>query len=112
MSIEILEDAYGKPVDEVFGYLDREPLAAASIAQVHKAELPDGSEVVVKVLRPGVQEKIERDLEVMRAIARLADRYWEHGKRLKPPRWTCVVKSIPISCRLRRPNPIFPRRRP
>ena len=82
--IGILEGAYGKPVDEVFAYLDREPLAAASIAQVHKAELPDGSEVVVKVLRPGVQEKIERDLEVMQAIARLADKYWEHGKRLKP----------------------------
>ena len=82
--IEILEGAYGKPVDDVFKYLDREPLAAASIAQVHKAELPDDTEVVVKVLRPGVEEKIERDLEVMRAVARLADKYWEHGKRLKP----------------------------
>ena len=82
--IEILEGAYGEPVDDVFKYLDREPLAAASIAQVHKAELPDGTEVVVKVLRPGVEEKIDRDLEVMRALARLADKYWEHGKRLKP----------------------------
>ena len=82
--IEILEDAYGKPVDDVFAYLDREPLAAASIAQVHKADLPDGTEVVVKVLRPGVQERIERDLEVMQVIAQLADRYWEHGKRLRP----------------------------
>ena len=82
--VEILEDAYDKPVDEVFAYLDREPLAAASIAQVHKAELPDGTEVVVKVLRPGVQDRIECDLEVMQAIAQLADRYWEHGKRLKP----------------------------
>jgi len=82
--VEILEGAYGQPVDEVFKHLDREPLAAASIAQVHKAELPDGAEVVVKVLRPGVQEKIERDLDVMRAIAALAAKYWEHGKRLKP----------------------------
>jgi ubiquinone biosynthesis protein len=82
--IEILEGAYGKPVDDVFKYLDREPLAAASIAQVHKAELPDDTEVIVKVLRPGVEEKIERDLEVMRAVARLADKYWEHGKRLRP----------------------------
>jgi ubiquinone biosynthesis protein len=82
--IEILEGAYGEPVDDVFKYLDREPLAAASIAQVHKAELPDDTEVIVKVLRPGVEEKIDRDLEVMRAVARLADKYWEHGKQLKP----------------------------
>ena len=82
--IEILEGAYGKPVDDVFKYLDREPLAAASIAQVHKAELPDDTEVIVKVLRPGVEDKIDRDLEVMRAVARLADKYWEHGKQLKP----------------------------
>ena len=82
--IEILEGAYGEPVDDVFKYLDREPLAAASIAQVHKAELPDDTEVIVKVLRPGVEDKIDRDLEVMRAVARLADKYWEHGKQLKP----------------------------
>ena len=82
--IEILESSYGSPVDDVFGHLDRKPLAAASIAQVHKAELPDGTEVVVKVLRPGVQERIERDLEVMRTVAGLAAKYWEHGKRLKP----------------------------
>ena len=82
--IEILEGAYGAPVDDVFAHLDRQPLAAASIAQVHKAELPDGSEVVVKVLRPGVQDKIERDLDVMRTVAGLAAKYWEHGKRLKP----------------------------
>jgi ubiquinone biosynthesis protein len=83
-AIEILESAYGKPVDTVFSRFDRESLAAASIAQVHTAELPDGTEVVVKVLRPGVREKIEQDLEVMRTIAALAARYWEHGERLKP----------------------------
>ncbi|MBT8087623.1 MAG: ubiquinone biosynthesis regulatory protein kinase UbiB, partial [Gammaproteobacteria bacterium] len=44
----------------------------------------NGTEVIVKVLRPGVQEQIERDLAVLRALAGLADRYWEHGKRLKP----------------------------
>ena len=83
-ALAILESAYEQPVDEVFERFDREPLAAASIAQVHTARLPDGKEVVVKVLRPGVQEKIEQDLEVMRTIAALAARYWEHGKRLKP----------------------------
>jgi ubiquinone biosynthesis protein len=83
-AIAILEDAYARPVDAVFKRFDREPLAAASIAQVHSAALQDDTEVVVKVLRPGVREKIEQDLEVMRTIAALAARYWEHGKRLKP----------------------------
>ena len=82
--IEILEGAYGKPVDDVFAAFDTEPLAAASIAQVHTAKLPDGSSVIVKVLRPGVRERIEQDLSVMYAIAGLADRYWENGKRLRP----------------------------
>ena len=82
--IEILEGAYGKPVDDVFAAFDREPLAAASIAQVHTAKLPDGVNVIVKVLRPGVRERIEQDLSVMYAIAGLADKYWEKGKRLRP----------------------------
>ena len=80
----IVEQAYGRPVDEVFSEFGREPLAAASIAQVHPARLSSGIEVIVKVLRPGVQEQIERDLEVMRVVAGLAERYWEHGKRLRP----------------------------
>jgi len=83
-AIEILERAYGKNVDDVFERFDVEPLAAASIAQVHTARLNDGTEVIVKVLRPGVKEQIERDLSVLRMLAGLADRYWEHGKRLKP----------------------------
>ena len=80
----IVEDAYGQPAGEVFERFDKEPLAAASIAQVHSAKLPNGQEVIVKVLRPGVQEQIERDIEVLRTIAGLAEKYWEHGKRLKP----------------------------
>ena len=83
-AVAILEGAYGQPVDTVFSRFDRKPLAAASIAQVHTAALPDATEVIVKVLRPGVREQIEQDLEVMRTIAALAARYWEHGKRLKP----------------------------
>ena len=83
-AIAILDDAYGQPVDEVFKRFDVEPFAAASIAQVHTAQLPNGAEVIVKVLRPGVQEQIERDLDVLRMLAGLADRYWELGKRLRP----------------------------
>lgn len=83
-AISILDAAYGKSVNEVFERFDVEPFAAASIAQVHTAKLPDGPEVIVKLLRPGVQELIERDIEVLRLLAGLADRYWEHGKRLRP----------------------------
>jgi ubiquinone biosynthesis protein len=84
VAIGIINEAYGEPVEEVFERFDTEPLAAASIAQVHTAKLKAGTEVIVKVLRPGVLEQIERDLDVLRMIAGLADRYWEHGKRLKP----------------------------
>ena len=80
----IIEGAYGEPVATIFERFDDEPLAAASIAQVHTAKLKAGTEVIVKVLRPGVEEQIERDLAVLRMVAGLADRYWEHGKRLRP----------------------------
>ena len=83
-AVEIIEQAYGEPVTQIFKRFDVEPFAAASIAQVHTAQLSNGTEVIVKVLRPGVQEQIERDLDVLRMIAGLADRYWEHGKRLRP----------------------------
>ena len=80
----IVEDAYGEPVSTVFERFDDAPLAAASIAQVHTARLKAGTEVIVKVLRPGVLGMIERDLAVLRMLAGLAARYWEHGQRLKP----------------------------
>ena len=83
-AIAIIEEAYGEPVSTVFERFDDEPLAAASIAQVHTAKLKSGTEVIVKVLRPGVHEQIERDLDVMHMVAGLAARYWQHGKRLKP----------------------------
>jgi len=84
-AVAIIEGAYdGRTVDDVFERFDIEPLAAASIAQVHTAKLKAGHDVIVKVLRPGVQEQIESDLAVLRVLAGLADRYWEHGKRLKP----------------------------
>jgi len=83
-AVAIIEAAYGESVDDLFERFDKEPLAAASIAQVHTAKLKAGHEVIVKVLRPGVQDQIESDLAVLRVIAGLADRYWEHGKRLRP----------------------------
>ena len=83
-AIAILNEVYGEPVEQVFKRFDTEPLAAASIAQVHTAQLQNGQEVVVKLLRPGVQEQIEGDLDVLRMIAGLAAKYWEHGQRLRP----------------------------
>jgi ubiquinone biosynthesis protein len=79
-----VEKALGQPVAALFGSFDEEPLAAASIAQVHAATLTDGREVVVKVLRPGMREAISRDLEVLYTLAGLASRYWPESKRLRP----------------------------
>ncbi|HET9864110.1 MAG TPA: ubiquinone biosynthesis regulatory protein kinase UbiB [Steroidobacteraceae bacterium] len=87
----IIEDAYGRSVEQVFSSFDETPLAAASIAQVHAAELrPEVTlngartrEVVVKVLRPGMHAVIERDLEVLHALAAFADHNWEGSRRLK-----------------------------
>ena len=83
-AVEILNGIYEQPVDEVFARFDTEPHAAASIAQVHTAALSDGTEVVVKLLRPNVRPMIEQDVEVLFAIAGLADKYWKEGKRLRP----------------------------
>jgi predicted unusual protein kinase regulating ubiquinone biosynthesis (AarF/ABC1/UbiB family) len=84
-AVAALERAYGRPVDDVFAFFDREPLAAASIAQVHAARLRDGTDVVVKVLRPNVRALIERDVEVLYAAAALAERYWPEARRLPRP---------------------------
>jgi ubiquinone biosynthesis protein len=78
------ERAYGRPVADVFEAFDENPLAAASIAQVHAARLRGGQEVVVKVLRPGVRDAIERDLEVMYVLARFARDHFSEGHRLRP----------------------------
>jgi ubiquinone biosynthesis protein len=80
----IVELSYGRPVADVFETFDETPLAAASIAQVHAAKLKSGQDVVVKVLRPGVREDIERDLEVMHVLARFARDYYPEGPRLRP----------------------------
>ncbi|MEJ0037182.1 MAG: ubiquinone biosynthesis regulatory protein kinase UbiB [Gammaproteobacteria bacterium] len=80
----IVEGAFGKPVAELFAEFEQEPLAAASIAQVHAAKLKNGKDVVVKVLRPGMRAVIERDLEVLYALADLAQRFWSDARRLRP----------------------------
>lgn len=84
LALQAIEDAYGQPAGEVFAEFNPEALAAASIAQVHIARLHNGLEVIVKILRPNVQEQVERDIEILYLIANLAQRYWADGRRLRP----------------------------
>ena len=80
----LVEQAYGGVLEDHLRNFDSQPIAAASVAQVHLAELRDGTEVVVKVLRPDIHMVIERDLELLYSFARLAEQYWEEGPRLRP----------------------------
>jgi ubiquinone biosynthesis protein len=80
----LIEQALGKPVGELFRSFDITPLAAASIAQVHAATLPDGREVIVKVLRPAMREVIARDIAVLYSLADMAARYSQDASRLRP----------------------------
>jgi ubiquinone biosynthesis protein len=84
VAVAIIEQVFGRPLAEIFATFEAAPLAAASIAQVHAATLKSGEEVVVKILRPGMHEVIERDLQVLGALAALADEYWEDARRLRP----------------------------
>ncbi len=87
LAIAELEKAYGKPVDQVFAKFDREPVASASVAQVHFAVLHEkdgGREVAVKILRPGIQPVIEHDIGLLQAAASLLETVWADGRRLKP----------------------------
>jgi ubiquinone biosynthesis protein len=80
----IVEQELEKPVEELFQSFDTTPLASASIAQVHAATLPDGNEVVVKVVRPGIRKQLRRDIDLLYSIAGLAEKYWEGGQRVRP----------------------------
>jgi ubiquinone biosynthesis protein len=84
VAVATIELAFGRPLTDIFLSFEKTPLAAASIAQVHVATLNSGEEVVVKILRPGMHAVIERDLEVLEALANLANEYWEGSRRLRP----------------------------
>jgi len=82
--IDELTKIYGLPLKKVFLKFDSNPLAAASVAQVHGAVLKDGTEVIVKILRPDIQKFIKRDIEMLYFLANLANKYWPRSKNLKP----------------------------
>ena len=79
----IIEQALDGKTTELFATFDPQPMASASIAQVHAAELPDGTQVVVKVVRPNIVETIDRDIQLLLVLARLAHRLIPDAHRLR-----------------------------
>ncbi len=90
---EIVERAYEVPLASMFEFFDETPLASASIAQVHVARMVGGREVIVKVVRPNIRRTIVNDISLMRALASSAERYWSHGRRLKPMRVVAEIEK-------------------
>ena len=83
-AVALLETAYRKPLREVFLSFEDIPVASASVAQVHFAVLPDGREVAVKILRPGITHIIAHDIALLKVAADLVEWLWVDGRRLKP----------------------------
>jgi len=76
----VIESEFGAPVEEVFLQFEEIPLAAASLAQVHCARLADGTPVIVKVQRPGIDEQVETDIEIIYKRARFVEGHWERAR--------------------------------
>ena len=80
----LVERSLGRPIDAMFASFDTTPLASASIAQVHAATLPNGREVVVKVLRPGIEKQIAADIALLKSVAALVDRTHPSADKIRP----------------------------
>ncbi len=83
-AIQILQANYGRQLSEVFQSFEEQPVASASVAQVHFAVLPDGRHAAVKILRPGIKRVIEHDIALLKVAADLMEKLWSDGRRLKP----------------------------
>jgi len=106
----IIEQELKAPITALYTSFDETPLASASIAQVHAATLQDGSAVVVKVLRPGIDQQIERDIKLLRSLGELAQRWhpnatrsvhstWSpKSRRCWRTSWTCSAKAPVPAC--------------
>jgi ubiquinone biosynthesis protein len=81
---QIVEASLEEPVDQVFARFDEQPLASASVAQVHAAVLKDGRAVVVKVIRPDIEKTISKDIALLLWVAKRLEQWLSEGKRLRP----------------------------
>lgn len=84
VAVALIESTLGDSVDVLFERFDREPLASASVAQVHSARTRSGREVVVKVVRPDIAQTIHKDMALLALLARFIERWIQHGRRLRP----------------------------
>ena len=84
LAVAEITRSLGQHPDQLFASFSREPVASASVAQVHFAVLKNGTEVAVKVLRPGVHQAMDKDIALMRVVAGLVEQWWSDGPRLKP----------------------------
>ncbi|WP_027854277.1 ubiquinone biosynthesis regulatory protein kinase UbiB [Marinobacterium litorale] len=80
----IIERSLGRPVGELFAEFCVDPIASASVAQVHGARLHDGKAVVVKVIRPGIASVIRQDVGLLYTLAHMVQKLWSEGRRLRP----------------------------
>jgi ubiquinone biosynthesis protein len=81
---KIIESELGMTISQAFSKFEAEPMASASVAQVHAAELHDGRKVVVKVLRPDIEAGIQSDIGLLYELAKIAEKFWADARRLKP----------------------------
>ena len=94
LAVKIIEASLEQPLTEVFDDFNETPMASASIAQVHEARLKDGTEVIIKVLRPHIKKVIKKDLSLLKLLAMLTERYWHDGARFKPKQ---ILKDFEIT---------------
>ena len=80
--LSAMDSIYGDERKKLFAEIDPKPLGSASLAQVHKARLADGSVVAVKIQRPGVRATMAQDIDIMRIVARQASRFIKDGQML------------------------------
>ena len=90
----IVERELKSPIGLLYGHFDETPLASASIAQVHAATLHDGSKVVVKVLRPGIDQRIARDVRLLHSLAELAQRWHPKADKIRPLEVVAEVEKM------------------
>ena len=98
-AVREVEEGLRRPINELFARFDDKPLAAASVAQVHTAELYDGRQVIVKIRRAGIKTQISRDMQALRAVARLAIALMPRLRHYQPLRiideiWSNLRKEL------------------